>query len=145
MNTWLIIGWLFTCSWLPDQSFVMYNKADLSKSLGESHKNANKIELSIDACLWNRWDIYGGMASYQVFNGFCDSGVSFCPYSIDYKIGTEVYLLPKDNKKFNVSVFAEHECQHPVEVINVVNHTEISSFTRSYTEVGVKVKGSISF
>ena len=144
MNTWLVISWIFMAGWLPHQDIGMCKEWSYDKAILEQHYNATKIEFDINACLWDHWDIYGGVENFQTFDGFGKSGMVFCPYSIKYTIGTEVYLLPKSSKSLNVSVYAKHECQHPVNTW-AGSSNENSIYNLSYTDIGIKVQGKISF
>lgn len=142
MTNWLVISWMFAASWLPIQDWGMYPAEKNPAYSAERYVNATKIEFDVNACLWNRWDIYGGIKNYQSFNGFHTEGISFMPYSVDYTVGTELFLFPKDSKNINVSIYAKHECQHPV---TVGGYDTKSNFNQAYTDIGVRVHGKVSF
>lgn len=144
MDTWLVISWIFMAGWLPHQDIGMWQEFSYDKVMTEQHSNATKIEFDINACLWDHWDIYGGIENFQSFMGFAKSGVNFGPYSIKYTIGTEIYLLPKSSEKLNVSAYVKHECQHPVNTW--AGSTGVNSiYNSSYTDIGIKVQGKVSF
>lgn len=144
MNTWLVITWMFMAGWVPQQSFGMGKEWKADKYLFEQHNNVTKVEFDINACLWDHWDIYGNMENFQTFVGFSQSGLNFSPYSIKYTVGTEVYLLPKSTSNLNVSIYAKHECQHPLDVW-AGSVGETCTFNSSYTDIGIKVQGTLSF
>ena len=143
MINWLVITWTLMVGWLPSQNFGMGADWHSQDYLFEQHNNATKIEFNIEASLWDRWDIYGGFENFQSLNSPSNKGISFDPYSIKYTIGTEVYLMPKSTSNFNVSVYAKHECQHPVNAW--AKEDKSSIFDSASNEIGIRVKGTVSF
>lgn len=144
MSNWLVITWMFMVGWMPHNSLGMGTEWTTDKYLYEKHNNCTKIEFNIDACLWDRWDIYGGIENFQSFDPAVKNGISFAPFSVKYTIGTEVYLLPKSTSNLNVSVYAKHGCQHPVRAW-AGSTSSNSIYDSCYTDIGIKVTGKACF
>jgi hypothetical protein len=116
---WLVIGWFLTLGIVPQQQEAVGSR--VSNTL--SNRLATVAEVGLTATAADRFVVGFSVENYQYKD---PDSIYFNPYRVDYKFNAGV--------KFNahVSVWFEHECDHPVEYSNVERYTYSSQESKLY-------------